>query len=610
MRLPLSLAATSLVMACSAGSAPQTTWKVAPSPSPAPPSLATAASTPSAVPESPAPSEQRTAAAEPVSAPSGPTPLELAQKEGLTCSERLGQHGCVDRLGRVIVPFVFPAPIRFSCDGVAAVLVDVYGRTATVAAALWSDPSPDPPQDEASAQANAQFGLTCRPSKTGYGCTDASGRVVVPFFHHSPISFTQSGFALVGAPSYSYYVDTKYERRLRAQFIEHVPDASDVPVVRYQKDGKTGFLDLRRGIVTPPKFGSAFRFENGNALVCLGCSTQRWDQCAPREADCTGDAFLIDETGKRLSEDPDRDFGEYWWCREHPGKRSPGFSDPGYCGSAAERAAWALERRDEKTPLAQAKRDGLKCSERRGKHGCIDGTGRTIVPFIFPERIDFSDEGVARFYFDVYGRSATVPDGWSESSKPTTDDRSAEANARHGLSCSWSPSGYGCTDQRGRAVVPYFHTQPITFTQSGFALVHTPNANLYVDAKYERKLVALGVDGTAETADGPLVVYAQSGKVGILDLERGIVTPPVFDALLPFEQGKTLACVGCSPQRWNPCAPPETKCTGEAFLIDGQGRKLAEEPDRRYTEYWFCREHPGERYPEPTPSYCREGSSP
>ncbi len=41
-------------------------------------------------------------------------------------------------------------------------------------------------------------------------------------------------------------------------------------------------------------------FNSCRAVVCVGCHPLRWSEDAPEEAACTGELFLIDESGKRL----------------------------------------------------------------------------------------------------------------------------------------------------------------------------------------------------------------------------------------------------------------------------------------------------------------------
>lgn len=169
-----------------------------------------------------------------------------------------------------------------------------------------------------------------------YGCTDESDEEVIPFIHRHPIQFTRSGFAVVqqrfcGTQGGWYYVDAKYEQKFEAVTVEAAPDSQALAdpsgastkfldVVRFKEDGKIGYLDLRNGAVVSPRFDSAFMFSNGTALVCEGCHPERWAQCAPPEAHCTGEAYLIDEKGQRLGQTPEKYHHEYWWCRRNPGK--------------------------------------------------------------------------------------------------------------------------------------------------------------------------------------------------------------------------------------------------------------------------------------------------
>lgn len=168
-----------------------------------------------------------------------------------------------------------------------------------------------------------------------HGCTDAHGREVIPFIHSTPILFTASGYALVkeerlpGERQGEYfYINARYEQRLKAMTVDCIPEPwLPLEVVRYEVGGKIGFLNLNSGMVTPPRFDAAYSFygvagePTGRTLVCVGCDPQRWTQCAPPEAHCTGTAFMIDEHGNRLDRQPDEEFVEYWWCKRNPGKK-------------------------------------------------------------------------------------------------------------------------------------------------------------------------------------------------------------------------------------------------------------------------------------------------
>jgi hypothetical protein len=169
-----------------------------------------------------------------------------------------------------------------------------------------------------------------------YGCNRKGGGEVIPFIHSEPIEFTPSGFALV-AEEYRedtqqggyFYVDSHYEQKLEALTIDGIPEPwLPLSVVRYRKDGKIGFLNLRSGKITDSIFKGAFSFyeSSGRTLVCEDCQPKRWDVCAPPEAQCSGTAYLIDERGKRLSEKPSERYAEYWWCKRHRGEK---FQPPG-----------------------------------------------------------------------------------------------------------------------------------------------------------------------------------------------------------------------------------------------------------------------------------------
>ncbi len=176
----------------------------------------------------------------------------------------------------------------------------------------------------------------CNGASSLYGCNRKGGGEVIPFIHSEPIEFTPSGFALVAEEFREdthqggyFYVDSRYEQKVEALTIEGVAESLlPLSVVRYRKDGKIGFLDLRSGKITDPIFNAAFSFyaSGGRTLVCEDCDPKRWEECAPPEAQCSGTAYLIDERGKRLREKPSEHYAEYWWCKRHRGQR---FKPPG-----------------------------------------------------------------------------------------------------------------------------------------------------------------------------------------------------------------------------------------------------------------------------------------
>jgi hypothetical protein len=83
--------------------------------------------------------------------------------------------------------------------------------------------------------------------------------------------------------------------------VDNRPDETFGGYARFKAaHGKIGFLDRERRLVISARYDGAFPFRNCRAVVCVGCHPLRWSKDAPEGAACTGDAFLIDESGKRL----------------------------------------------------------------------------------------------------------------------------------------------------------------------------------------------------------------------------------------------------------------------------------------------------------------------
>ena len=190
-----------------------------------------------------------------------------------------------------------------------------------------------------------------------------------------------------------------------------------------------------------------------------------------------------------------------------------------------------------------------------------------------------------------------------------------EEQFRHGRLCNRKKLLYGCNRKDGNEFIPFIHTQRIEFTPSGFALMaeeyrsdKQQGGYFYADSRYDQKLEAATIDCIPEPLL-PLntVRYEKDGKIGFLDLRKGIVTPPMFNGAYSFwnGQGRTLVCEDCHPMRWSLCAPPEAQCTGTAYLIDEQGRRIREKPSEEYVEYWRCKRRPGEKLDLRNDSACQ-----
>lgn len=158
---------------------------------------------------------------------------------------------------------------------------------------------------------NERQGLVCSDTPAGAGCTNKQGAVVVPFMYaivecceSGRLYFAESGLALVLHPKDGWvYIDRHNRRFGQALTLDARPDEVFGGFARFRAaNGKIGYLDQKRHVVIPPRYDSAFPFARCTAKVCVGCHPDRWDQDAPPEAECTGEAFMIDESGKRLKE--------------------------------------------------------------------------------------------------------------------------------------------------------------------------------------------------------------------------------------------------------------------------------------------------------------------
>ncbi len=138
--------------------------------------------------------------------------------------------------------------------------------------------------------------------ETRTGCTDKRGRVVIPFIYVELRPFAESGVALALHPDDGWvYIDRRHRRIGGALTLDNMPDEVFGGYARFRgAKGKIGFLDRERRIAIPARYDAAYLFNRCRAVVCVGCHPLRWSWDPPEEAACTGDAFLIDESGKRL----------------------------------------------------------------------------------------------------------------------------------------------------------------------------------------------------------------------------------------------------------------------------------------------------------------------
>jgi hypothetical protein len=163
--------------------------------------------------------------------------------------------------------------------------------------------------------ANARHRLVCRVSGDRVGCVGDDGEVKIPFVYNKAIRFSESGFALAYGEEGAVYINADHSRVLKSETMEGIPDAvsQEFSPDEYRTSGYArvregdliGYMNGRRELVIPPQFHAAYLFQDGRALVCVGCHPRRWSANAPEEAHCTGDAFYINESGQRLDVEPE-----------------------------------------------------------------------------------------------------------------------------------------------------------------------------------------------------------------------------------------------------------------------------------------------------------------
>jgi hypothetical protein len=156
---------------------------------------------------------------------------------------------------------------------------------------------------------NERVGLFCSKRGDRTGCTDKRGRIAIPFIYAELSPFSESGLALALQPNVGWVdIDQRNRRIGEALSVDNRPDETFGGHARFKTaSGKIGFLDRKRRIIIPARYDAAFPFSNCKALVCVGCHPLRWSVEAPIDAACTGDAFLIDESGEKLQASPGAD---------------------------------------------------------------------------------------------------------------------------------------------------------------------------------------------------------------------------------------------------------------------------------------------------------------
>jgi len=116
------------------------------------------------------------------------------------------------------------------------------------------------------------------------------------------LSFDKEGLAALRSDT----LDWMYARRSGEIVITNVapfdngPDEFHDGMVRVIKHGKFGFADRSGKLRIPPKYDGAMPFDQGRALVCRHCRTQR-DDSKEHSLFVGGKWFTIDVDGQVLT---------------------------------------------------------------------------------------------------------------------------------------------------------------------------------------------------------------------------------------------------------------------------------------------------------------------
>ena len=180
------------------------------------------------------------------------------------------------------------------------------------------------PDEQTVRAMNGRHGLLCT-ERTGreqqtadgserlWGCVNQRGGTVVPFVYSRidevPFYFAPSGLALVFSPDEGWwYIDVANQKFGQALTLDNSPDEAFGGYARFRgRNGMIGYLDQNRHIAIPARYAAALPFANCTAQVCVGCHPDRWKKDAAEETECTGEAFIIDQSGKKLPDKLPRD---------------------------------------------------------------------------------------------------------------------------------------------------------------------------------------------------------------------------------------------------------------------------------------------------------------
>lgn len=108
-------------------------------------------------------------------------------------------------------------------------------------------------------------------------------------------------------------------------------------------------------------------------------------------------------------------------------------------------------------------------------------------------------------------------------------------------------------DKTGVVKIP-FGKYPICFTDTmyNYAIVLKPDIGFVaIDRKENILFNVFPFDNGPDYPKQGMFRIIENGKIGFANLEGKVVIPPIFDAILPFENGLAAFCVGCDTVRYD-----------------------------------------------------------
>jgi len=103
-----------------------------------------------------------------------------------------------------------------------------------------------------------------------FGYRDSAGKVVIEARFSLAMDFEAHGYAFAGG----YWIDAGGVPYVQAYIFDNGPDYSIEGRARFVEEGMVGFLDDCMNKVILARYDFAMPFQNGRAVVCMGCRSE------------------------------------------------------------------------------------------------------------------------------------------------------------------------------------------------------------------------------------------------------------------------------------------------------------------------------------------------